>query len=251
MASRSYSGFAMSALVAALAFGAGYVVRGARAPEVKDTLPDAASSKKIVDDFHELYHESQGSTWNNTFWRGVRTQKLPLDAWIFQEIIHETQPDVIVEAGTFMGGSAYFMASLMDLIGKGRVITIDIEDHPGKPRHHRITYLIGSSTSEEMVARVRSLIGKDETVMVVLDSDHRAEHVLNELRIYGPMVTVGNYLIAEDTNVNGHPVKPDFGPGPWEAVQTFLKENQAFTVDSRREKLLLTFNPGGYLIRVR
>jgi cephalosporin hydroxylase len=87
--------------------------------------------------------------------------------------------------------------------------------------------------------------------MVVLDSDHHAEHVLNELRIYGEMVTVGNYLIAEDTNVNGHPVKPEFGPGPWEAVETFLKENPAFAVDSKREKFLLTFNPGGYLIRVR
>jgi cephalosporin hydroxylase len=204
-----------------------------------------------VDDFANLYHESQGSTWNNTFWRGVRTQKLPLDAWIFQEIIHETQPDVVVEAGTFQGGSAYFMASLMDLIGKGRVITIDIDDYPRKPRHDRITYLIGSSTSDEIVTKVRSLIGENDKVMVVLDSDHRAEHVLNELRIYGEMVTVGNYLIAEDTNVNGHPVKPEFGPGPWEAVQAFLKENKSFTVDTKREKLLLTFNPGGYLIRTR
>jgi cephalosporin hydroxylase len=101
------------------------------------------------------------------------------------------------------------------------------------------------------VGKVRSLIGKEETVMVVLDSDHHAEHVLNELRIYGPMVTVGNYLIAEDTNVNGHPVRPDFGPGPWEAVQTFLEENNSFAVDTKREKLLLTFNPGGYLIRTR
>jgi cephalosporin hydroxylase len=98
---------------------------------------------------------------------------------------------------------------------------------------------------------VRSLIGKDEKVMVVLDSDHHAEHVLNELRIYGEMVTVGSYLIAEDTNINGHPVRPDLGPGPWEAVQTFLKENNSFAVDTKREKLLPTFNPGGYLIRTR
>jgi len=122
----------------------------------------------------------------------VRTLKLPLDMWIFQEIIFGTKPDVIVETGTFNGGSALFMATLLDTIGKGRVITIDIEDFPRKPRHDRITYLIGSSTSDEIVAKVRSLIRKDETVMVVLDSDHHAEHVLNELRIYSEMVTTGN-----------------------------------------------------------
>jgi cephalosporin hydroxylase len=213
--------------------------------------PEATSSRRIVDDFHELYYESLGDTWNNTYWHGVRTLKSPLDLWIFQEIIYETKPDVIVEAGTFNGGSALFMASVLDAIGKGRVITIDIEDFPNKPRHDRITYLIGSSTADRIVGKVKSLIGEGETVMVVLDSDHHAQHVLNELRIYGEMVTPGKYLIAEDTNVNGHPVSPDFGPGPWEAVQTFLKDNDGFAVDAKREKFLLTFNPGGYLIRIR
>ncbi len=242
--------FAIVALLVAVAFGTGYSMRE-RNSGVEAIAPEATSSQKIVDDFHVLYHESQGATWTNTYWRGVRTLKLPMDLWIFQEIIHETKPDVIVEAGTFHGGSAFYMASLQDMIGRGRVISIDIEDFPGKPRHDRITYLIGSSTADETVAKVRGLIAKDETVMVVLDSDHHAEHVLQELRIYGEMVTPGNYLIAEDTNINGHPVKPEFGPGPWEAVQAFLTETKAFAVDTKREKFLLTFNPGGYLIRVR
>lgn len=242
--------FAIVALLSSAAFGAGYSFRGGSAGEA-NVGPDATSSRKTVDDFHVLYYESLNDTWNNTYWLGVRTLKLPLDLWIFQEIIYATKPDVIVEAGTYNGGSALFMASLLDTIGKGRVITIDIEDFPGKPRHDRITYLIGSSTADEIVGKVRSLIGEDDTVMVVLDSDHHAEHVLNELRIYGEMVTTGNYLIAEDTNVNGHPVQPEFGAGPSEAVQTFLKDNHAFAVDAKREKFLFTFNPGGYLIRVR
>jgi cephalosporin hydroxylase len=233
VAQTSPARFAIVIVLVALAFAAGYSLGGGRTPKTAPS-PEALSSQKIVDDFHTLYHEAQGATWTSTYWRGARTLKLPMDLWIFQEIIFETKPDVIVEAGTFQGGSALYMASLMDMIGKGRVITIDIEEFPAKPRHDRITYLLGSSTSDEIVAKVRSLIGKDETVMVVLDSDHHAEHVLNELRIYGDMVTVGNYIIAEDTNVNGHPVKPEFGPGPWEAVQTFLKENQNFAVDSKR-----------------
>jgi cephalosporin hydroxylase len=85
--------------------------------------------------------------------------------------------------------------------------------------------------------------------MVVLDSDHSAAHVLAELRAYAPLVTPGCYLIVEDGNVNGHPVEPSFGPGPWEATKQFLAESNVFDVDREREKYLLTFNPTGYLRR--
>jgi cephalosporin hydroxylase len=86
-------------------------------------------------------------------------------------------------------------------------------------------------------------------VMAVLDSDHSYEHVLKELEAYGPLVTPGCYMIVEDTNVNGHPVVPDHGSGPAEAVETFLNESAFFDVDRDRERLLMTFNPGGYLRR--
>jgi cephalosporin hydroxylase len=85
--------------------------------------------------------------------------------------------------------------------------------------------------------------------MVILDSDHSFGHVLSELRSYAPLVSTGCYLIVEDTNVNAHPVRPDFGPGPMEAVRMFLAEDGGFVVDDSREKLLMTFNPGGYLRR--
>jgi cephalosporin hydroxylase len=85
--------------------------------------------------------------------------------------------------------------------------------------------------------------------MVVLDSDHRRPHVLAELHRYAPLVSPASYLIVEDTNVNGHPVLPDFGPGPLEAVEDFLTESDDFFVDGSREKYFLTFNPGGYLCR--
>jgi cephalosporin hydroxylase len=87
------------------------------------------------------------------------------------------------------------------------------------------------------------------TVMVILDSDHQKDHVLSELLLYSPFVTQGSYLIVEDTNLNGSPVAKDFGPGPGEAVKEFLSGNDQFCADRKREKFLISANPGGYLKR--
>jgi cephalosporin hydroxylase len=86
--------------------------------------------------------------------------------------------------------------------------------------------------------------------MVVLDSDHRKEHVLKELKLYSKFVAKGCYLVVEDTNLNGYPIRPDFGPGPMEAVQEFLRENNKFIIDREREKFFITFSPKGFLRRV-
>jgi len=181
----------------------------------------------------------------------VEAQKCPLDLWAYQEIIFEGKPDVIVETGTFNGGSALYLASICDIVRRGKVITVDIEARPGRPQHPRITYLEGaSSTNPEVVARVTGMIEKDDAVMVILDSDHSQGHVLDELRAYGPLVTRGQYVIVEDTNVNGHPVLEDFGPGPMEAIEAYLGEGAAFAVDPDKEKFFMTFNPRGFLRRV-
>jgi cephalosporin hydroxylase len=208
--------------------------------------------RQTIDQFHRLYYDEaeRGGTWKNTFWQGVPTHKCPLDLWVYQEMIHELRPDVIVETGTYQGGSALYLAAVCDVIGHGRVISIDIEPQPGLPEHERITYMLGSSTSAEILEKVRAEVASG-TVMVVLDSDHSAEHVGNELRAYGPLVTVGGYLIVEDTNVNGNPILPGWGPGPREAVEDFLRGNDDYVVDESREKFFMTFNPGGYLKRVR
>jgi cephalosporin hydroxylase len=214
-------------------------------------LHRAGSATKTTDRFHRLYFDAhlQGKTWADTRWFGVPLAKCPLDLWVYQEIVAETRPDLVVETGTFEGGSALFFASLLDLVGNGRVVTVDIEQREGRPTHERITYLTGSSTASEIVDEVRGHVAGASRVLVVLDSDHRRDHVLAELRAYGDFVTPGSYLIVEDTNVNGHPVAPEFGPGPMEAVERFLEQDDRFEVDQSREKFLLTFNPGGFLRR--
>ncbi len=203
--------------------------------------------------FHRLFYgaDRRYRPWLDAHWLGVQTLKCPLDLWVFQEILCDCQPDVIIESGTFRGGTALFLASICDLLQHGRLITLDIENRSDRPAHARITYLGGSSTDAATLEKVRGLIGADERVMVILDSDHHQAHVLEELHRYSPLVSVGQYLVVEDTNLNGHPVWPDFGPGPMEAVQVFLKGNGSFVADAAREKFLLTFNPGGYLRRVR
>jgi cephalosporin hydroxylase len=210
------------------------------------------TEKEVVDNFHKLYYYSYtfGKTWGKTSWLGVPAAKCPLDAWIYQEIIFETKPDVIIECGTANGGSALYLASVCEMLGNGRVITIDIEDIKGRPKHDRITYILGSSVASETVEKIRKMIPPGAKVMVILDSDHHKEHVLNELRLYAPLVSKGCYLVVEDTNI-GDPVLQDFGPGPRQAIEEFMRGNTGFEADRSREKFYMTFNPGGYLKKVK
>jgi len=205
--------------------------------------------RSVVDEFHRLYYSEAEATWKKTFWLGVPTFKCPLDLWVYQEIVWATRPDVVIETGTLYGGSALYLAALLDLTGNGRILTIDIAASPKRPAHPRIEYVSGSSVGPDVVRYVSSAIRANDTVMVILDADHSKTHVLQELRAYHPLVTPGSYLIVEDTNVNGRPVLPDHGPGPMEAVTDFLNENPAFEVDRSLEKFYLTFNPSGYLRR--
>ena len=212
------------------------------------------TNQRLIDDFHRLYYFSLGTDKDATsaFWLGHPVWKTPLDLWVFQEIIFETKPDVIIEAGTYKGGSALYMASICDLLNHGRIITLDIKEFPGRPRHARITYLTGNDIAAGTVATVKALIKPDETIMVVLDDGHEKEQVLSELRIYGEMVTPGNYIIVEDTN-RGSVVRlhPGERSGPLDAIEQFLKETDRFVIDSAREKFLLTFNAKGYLKKIK
>ena len=216
---------------------------------VADKRWDAPVVEAVVAQFHRIYYAASQRTWKNTYWRGVRVLKSPLDLWVYQEILSELRPDVIVEAGTMHGGSAFYLASICDLLDHGKIVTIDIRRRPGRPDHPRITYLTGSSADPAVASQVDELIGDSQTVMVILDSNHSREHVLKELDLWRSRVSVGSYLVVEDTHVNGRPVLEKFGPGPWEAVAEWLPANRNFRRDRAREKFFFTFNRRGYLRR--
>jgi cephalosporin hydroxylase len=210
------------------------------------------AAPESAEEFHRLFYETayaKGDAWNPK-WMGYAALKCPFDLWIYQEILHEIRPALVVETGTARGGSALFLASVLDLLGAGEVVSIDIVRRPEWPSHPRITYLTGSSTSPAIVEQAKARVAAAARVVVILDSDHKKDHVLAELQAYAPLVSPGSYLIVEDTNINGHPVFPGFGPGPTEAVNEFLAGTRAFERDPGRERFFVTFNPGGYLRRI-
>jgi cephalosporin hydroxylase len=208
----------------------------------------------VVTAFHRLFYEEGylGESWGATNWRGIPVAKSPLDLWILQQILWDARPTLVIETGTAHGGSALFMANLLDLQGAGRVITIDIHARAGLPEHPRIRYLRGSSTSSEIAKEVALMVEPADRVLVVLDSNHECEHVLSELEQYSRLVSPGQYVIVEDTNVNNHPVLPEYGPGPTEAVNQFLSGHSGeFQLDRSVERYLFSFNSGGFLRKVR
>jgi cephalosporin hydroxylase len=196
----------------------------------------------VVDEYHRLYYPF----FRDTKWLGVTARKCPFDLFVYQELIFELRPDLIIECGTADGGSAVFLASICELAGHGEVVTIDIRGLD-VPKCHRVSYWQGGTLSTDVLTRLESFVQGMESVMVILDDDHTRDHVLEELRTYQRFVTPGSYLIVEDTNINNHPVFPEFGPGPMEAVETFLGESCEFKVDHSCEKFFLSFNPSGFL----
>jgi cephalosporin hydroxylase len=200
--------------------------------------------------YHEAFYYAR--LWDQVTWLGRKCLKHPVDLWVYQEILCRVRPDYIVECGTAYGGTALYLADVCNAIGRGTVISIDIAPQPDLPTHKRLRTITASSTDPATLGLVRSMIN-DGTALVILDSLHTKEHVLAELALWSPVVSVGSYLIVEDTNINGHPVHTDCaierGPGPYEAVQEFLAITPCFTVDASCEKYLVTFNPGGFLRR--
>lgn len=199
--------------------------------------------KDLVRDFTRHYFENHEHTWSNTYWMGVKLFKCPLDLWVYQEILFDLKPDWIIETGTKYGGSALFLAHMCDIINKGKIITIDINDEI-RARHRRVTYMKGSSTHPRIVKNVKKFVRG--TVLLILDSDHRAGHVLRELNAYND---VSSYIIVEDTALGYTVKRKGYPPGPKVAVDRFLEENSEWTIDKDKNKFMLSFNPDGYLCK--
>ena len=181
----------------------------------------------VVDDFHRAYWESK--RWAMQ-WMGHNILKSPADLFLYAELLHKRRPDVLVETGTWSGGSALWYAHVMDIIGKGCVVSIDCEPKLNLPQHPRIMYLTGDSVE----AATHLDLEPGWSVMASLDSNHARDHVSRELDVFKDIVTAGQYLVVEDTNLNGHPVFLEHGPGPFEAVRDFA--DPRFTVDDSLAK---------------
>lgn len=184
-------------------------------------------------------------------WMGVTARKMVLDAWVYQQIIYGTRPEMIIEIGNAEGGSTKYLANLLDLIGAGEVIGVDIDHSIFQGHHPRIKLVTGDSQSPEILARVEEL-ARGRQGLVIHDGDHSREHVLADLRAYAKFVQVGGYFIVEDTIIDLFRAGDGLGTvnGPLGAAEQFIKEDTRFRVDSDRECFLLTYNPRGYLRRM-
>ena len=184
---------------------------------------------------------------------GVRAIKNPLDAWIYQEIIYEVKPDIIVEIGSAEGGATLFLANILDFIGNGKVVSVDIDRTNYTVKHDRIIEITGDSRSPQVFKKVSDLCN-GKKVLVIQDGDHRKDGVLADLRDYSRLVTVGSYFIVEDGIIDLFRSGDGIGmseDGPLKATEQFLSENSKFEVDTTRERYILTYNPRGFLRRVK
>ncbi len=194
-------------------------------------------------------------------WLGRPVIQFPTDIVAMQELIWKLQPDVIVETWVAHGGSLVLSASILELIGKGKVIGVDIEIRPhnrsaldAHPLKHRIELIEGSSIATDTLDAVRMAVGSAGTVLVMLDSNHSESHVLQELELYGPLVTPDSYIVAHDGAQawvwdipNGKPEWRD--DNPLGAIHKFLSRHPEFSIDPHWTRWGITSSPDGFLKR--
>lgn len=195
-------------------------------------------------------------------WLGVPIIQTPEDMVMMQELIWKVRPDVVIECGVAHGGALVLYASILDLLGKGHVIGVDVEIRKynrlalqSHPLSKRFTLIEGSSTEAATVAEVRRSIRPDDRVLVALDSNHGAAHVARELALYAPLVTPDSYLVVFDGVMQVLTDAPGGSPNwdtdnPWQAVRKFLDREDEFEIDPYYNRLKVTYCPGGFLKRV-
>lgn len=236
-----------------------------RSPRDEHAIAAMAADAAMAGSAADFMRRSIAHRYSYNFsWLGVPIIQYPQDIVALQELVWADRPDLIIETGVAHGGSTVFFASMLELLGGGTVVAIDIDIRPhnraaieSHPLAKRIVLVEGSSTDAGIVATVADHAREAGRVMVVLDSNHTHEHVARELELYSPFVKRGSHLAVLDTIVERlpgpFPGRP-WGPGnsPGSAVEAFLAKNDRFVVDAEvNDKLLITVAPGGYLRCVR
>ena len=222
-----------------------------------------AADKKLQDDAIDLLVRADKHNWiHQATWMGEPLLNLPQDMFAIQEIIFATKPKYIIEVGVAWGGGLLFHSTLLQAWGGEKVIGLDIympDDLKERIMSHgeisqNIELINASSIEKSTVKKVKSIIGDCREVLVILDSHHTHEHVIQELNLYSPLVGKDHYIVCGDTIVDlipeqEHRDRP-WGPGnnPMTALKQFLSENDRFAIDKQIEnKLLLTCNPSGFI----
>ena len=234
---------------------------------LRDCGEKLAGDNELQEKALDVFVGADKHNWiHQTKWFGEPILNLPQDMFALQEIIFKTRPDYILEIGVAWGGSLLFYSTLMEALGGKKIIGVDIfvpEDLKERIGSHgkiseRIKWIVGSSIAETTFIEVKSIVGDSRNVLVILDSSHSQDHVLDELSLYSELVGEGNYLVVCDTIVEYIP-EQNHRPRPWgqgnnpkTALDEFLKRNSRFSLDKElNNKLLFTCNPGGYMVAIK
>lgn len=228
---------------------------------IKELEQDISLKSQGINLVNLSNHMKYAYVWN---WFGLPIIQMPEDVMKVQEVIFETKPDYIIETGVAWGGSLLFYASILESIGHGQIIGIDITipEHNrdiimSSPGSNRIKLLEGSSTSEDIFMKVTKSLPTNSKVLLILDSNHTSEHVTAELNLWSPLVTSGSYIIVCDTIVEfidapADRVRPwGKGNNPYTSVLKFLDDNERFTTENEyNRKSLTSFHPDGFLLAI-
>lgn len=208
---------------------------------------------EVAAEYHKWFYGTL--TWHTTTWMGLPCWKSVSDMWNYQEILFSLKPSLVIEFGTYCGGSALFFASIVRQIGQPfKVLSVDISHKFLDPAAGQddIWFVESSSVDPAVAERIQRLkIEFPGPIFAILDSDHTSDHVLAEMKLLRPLLSAGDYLIVEDSNINGHPVMPGWGAGPYEAIEAYEQEfpNDYEHDRVRENKFGWTFAPNGFLIR--
>ena len=211
-------------------------------PEHAAPVPDELAASAVA-----AYWDSLD--WKHTAWLGRTIEAAPGDLLAYQELLTDVRPDWIVDVGTRTGSRAWFLATVCDLLGHGRVVTVGERLPADRPEHPRIEWVTTKPHLAEGFDAVRAITGTEPRAMVILGERARHRRTVAAFNGYHGLVPVGSYVVVENTVVNGNPVWTGFGPGPNEAVAEILAGHPDFTADRSRERGLVSLNRGGYLRR--
>ncbi|VBA37049.1 rhamnosyl O-methyltransferase [Mycobacterium attenuatum] len=207
-----------------------------------------------AEEYHKWYYSNL--VWDHTTWLGVQCWKSVSDMWNYQEILFSLKPSLVIEFGSRYGGSALYFANVMRHTGQPfKVVSVDISHKaldPAARRDPDILFIESSSTVPAVAEQIERLKAEyPGTIFAILDSDHSMDHVLAEMKLLRPLLSSGDYLIVEDSDINGHPVLPGFGAGPYEAIEAYEREfpNDYKHDVARENKFGWTSAPNGFLIR--
>ncbi len=198
---------------------------------------------------------------------GIPMSKFPEDLRVYEHLLWESRPQVVIEIGVQHGASAlWFRDRLRTLhaygrIGSYRVVGVDVDLRAAAANLERVDpawresveLIEGDVLDPVLPALVREAIAPSMPCLVVEDSLHTYDTTTAALRGFAQFVRPGGYFVVEDGCVDVEELRLD---GDWPrgvipAIEDWLRTDggERFAVRRDLELYGITCHPNGYLQR--